>query len=87
VTIGGLHGVVDTINNADKTVVIDSDGIYLTFNLGAIRNVTPGNGAAAVENNQPAAATTDDTASDSAADTTASDDSSDKQTDDSAKNE
>ena len=41
VTIGGLHGVIDSIDNDAKTVVIDSDGIYLTFNLGAIRDVKP----------------------------------------------
>lgn len=46
VTIGGLHGVIDTINKTDKTVVIDSDGIYLTFNLGAIRTVEPTSAAA-----------------------------------------
>lgn len=41
VTIGGLHGTIDSIDNEAQTVVIDSDGIYLTFNLGAIRDVKP----------------------------------------------
>lgn len=41
VTIGGLHGVIDSINQDKKLVVIDCDGVYLTFNLNAIRNVTP----------------------------------------------
>lgn len=36
VTIGGLHGVVDEID--DKKVVLDCDGIYLTFDRTAIRN-------------------------------------------------
>ncbi len=36
VTIGGLHGIVDDIN--DQTVVLDCDGIYLTFDRSAIRN-------------------------------------------------
>lgn len=39
VTIGGLHGVIDSIDQQAGTVVIDSDGIYLTFNLNAIRGV------------------------------------------------
>ncbi|KRM32468.1 hypothetical protein FC83_GL000333 [Agrilactobacillus composti DSM 18527 = JCM 14202] len=41
ITIGGLHGVIDTLDNDAKTVVIDSDGVYLTFNLSAIRQVEP----------------------------------------------
>ncbi|BBF73711.1 preprotein translocase subunit YajC [Lacticaseibacillus paracasei] len=37
ITIGGLHGVIDSIDQQAGTVVIDSDGIYLTFNLSAVR--------------------------------------------------
>jgi len=44
VTIGGLHGKIDEINEDKQTVVIDADGIFLTFNLSAIRTVD--NGAA-----------------------------------------
>lgn len=36
VTIGGLYGIVDEID--DKKVVLDIDGIYLTFDRSAIRN-------------------------------------------------
>ena len=36
VTIGGLYGIVDEID--DKKVVLDIDGIYLTFERGSIRN-------------------------------------------------
>ena len=36
VTIGGLYGIVDEIN--DQKVVLDIDGIYLTFDRSAIRN-------------------------------------------------
>ncbi|RXT59099.1 preprotein translocase subunit YajC [Lacticaseibacillus chiayiensis] len=39
VTIGGLHGVIDSTDQQAGTVVIDSDGIYLTFNLSAVRGV------------------------------------------------
>ena len=36
VTIGGLYGIVDEID--DKKVVLDIDGIYLRFERGAVRN-------------------------------------------------
>lgn len=39
VTIGRLHGVVDEINEVDKTVTLDCDGIYLVFDLSAIAQV------------------------------------------------
>ena len=35
VTIGGLHGVIDELN--ETTVVLDCDGIYLTYERAAIR--------------------------------------------------
>lgn len=61
VTIGRLHGVVDEINEADKTVTLDCDGIYLVFDLSAIAQVKqPAVTAAAtatnnnVTNEQPA---------------------------------
>ncbi|WP_407647504.1 preprotein translocase subunit YajC [Bombilactobacillus apium] len=40
VTIGGLHGTIDSMNDADQTVVLDCDGIYLTFSRSAIRAVS-----------------------------------------------
>lgn len=39
VTIGGLHGVVDEINDTNKTIVLDCEGIYLTFERRAIARV------------------------------------------------
>ncbi len=39
VTIGGLHAVVDSINDADQTVDLDVDGVYLTFSRTSIRSV------------------------------------------------
>lgn len=39
VTIGGLHGVIDEVNDADKTVIIDCDGIFLTFERRAIARI------------------------------------------------
>lgn len=41
VLVDGLHGKIDSINDKDKTVVIDADGIYLTFSRLAIRQVLP----------------------------------------------
>lgn len=41
VLVDGLHGKIDSINNNDKTVVIDADGILLTFSRMAIRQVKP----------------------------------------------
>ena len=38
-TIGGLHGVVNEINQNDKIITIDCDGVYLDFDLQAIKNV------------------------------------------------
>ena len=39
ITIGRLHGIVDEINHDNKTVVLDCEGIYLTFDLQAIAEV------------------------------------------------
>ncbi|MCK8624675.1 preprotein translocase subunit YajC [Apilactobacillus xinyiensis] len=40
VTIGRLHGVVDAIDQDKKTVSLDCDGIFLTFDLNAIASVS-----------------------------------------------
>ncbi|KAI3473407.1 hypothetical protein Pfo_031656 [Paulownia fortunei] len=39
VTIGGLHAVVDSVDNAAKTVDLDAEGVILTFELSAIRTI------------------------------------------------
>ncbi|MGB3160772.1 MAG: preprotein translocase subunit YajC [Carnobacterium sp.] len=39
VTIGGLHGIIDELNEADKTVVINCEGIFLTFERRAIARI------------------------------------------------
>lgn len=41
VLVDGLHGKIDSINTKDRTVVIDADGIYLTFSKMAIRQIIP----------------------------------------------
>lgn len=42
VTIGGLHGVLSEVNEAEKTVTIDCEGVYLVFDKAAIKTVKPG---------------------------------------------
>lgn len=39
VTIGGLHGVIDEVNPEANTVVLDCEGIYLTFERRSIARV------------------------------------------------
>lgn len=51
ITIGRLHGVVDEVNSAKRTVTLDCEGIYLTFDLSAIASVVR------PDANQPAATT------------------------------
>lgn len=41
ITIGGLYGTVDEVDTDKSTVVLDVDGVYLTFELSAIRTVLP----------------------------------------------
>lgn len=41
ITIGRLHGTIDEVNNENKTVVLDCEGIYLTFDIAAIATVLP----------------------------------------------
>ncbi|MBP2623668.1 preprotein translocase subunit YajC [Streptococcus oricebi] len=41
VTIGGLYGVIDEVNQDNQTVVLDVDGVYLTFELSAIKTILP----------------------------------------------
>lgn len=41
VTIGGLHGVINEINNEDLTIFIDCEGIILEFDRAAIKTVKP----------------------------------------------
>ena len=41
ITIGGLYGTVDEVNTDKRKVVLDVDGVYLTFELTAIKTVLP----------------------------------------------
>ena len=60
VTIGRLHGKVDTVNKDDRTVTLDCEGIYLTFDMVAIARV--------VKRDTDASAAEQSTADDQAAD-------------------
>ncbi|HEM5292166.1 TPA: preprotein translocase subunit YajC [Streptococcus suis] len=59
VTIGGLFGIVDEID--DKKVVLDVDGVYLTFERGAIRNRVASSGTTSAVVEEVAVGTTEAT--------------------------
>ncbi|MBO0449479.1 preprotein translocase subunit YajC [Enterococcus sp. MJM12] len=42
VTIGGLHGVLSEVDETNKTVTIDCEGVFLVFDKQAIKSITPG---------------------------------------------
>ena len=66
ITIGRLHGVVDEINEAEKTVTLDCDGIYLVFDLSAIASVKQPAVAAPAANNDTTTTANDDHKDDAA---------------------
>lgn len=39
ITIGGLYGVIEEVNDVNETVVLDCEGVYLTFTRQAIARV------------------------------------------------
>ena len=41
ITIGGLYGTVDEVDPETGKILIDVDGVYLTFELAAIKKVLP----------------------------------------------
>ncbi len=83
VTIGRLHGVVSEVNEEEKTVTLDCEGIYLTFDLVAIQRVVSAKSASQTAtkttNDQPEASKEDQASQatpekEAAADDTATDD-------------
>lgn len=69
VTIGRLHGVVDEINEAEKTITLDCDGIYLVFDLSAVAQIKqPGIAPAATTDTKTNSAKTDEAPTSDAAD-------------------
>lgn len=49
VTVGGLHGVIDEVNRSADTIVLDCEGVYLTFELRAVSRVVEESSQAAAE--------------------------------------
>ena len=49
ITIGGLYGTVDEVDTEKRTIVLDVDGVYLTFELDAIKTVLPLKESASLE--------------------------------------
>lgn len=58
VTIGRMHGKIDSINKADRTVTLDCEGIYLTFDMVAIARVIKRAGSETVASASDAAQST-----------------------------
>ncbi len=69
VTIGRMHGKIDSINKADRTVTLDCEGIYLTFDMVAIARVVKRAGSETPANEPVSAATPASSAAESTADT------------------
>ena len=75
VTIGRMHGKIDSINKADRTVTLDCEGIYLTFDMVAIARVIKRADAPASEvpqDNKAVASSAADSSADASADSAAS---------------
>ena len=60
ITRGGLHGVIDSIDKANKTITLDCDGIFLLFSLSAIGSVQPAPQSEAITDEQPVEEKADD---------------------------
>lgn len=76
VTIGRMHGKIDSINREDRTVTLDCEGIYLTFDMVAIaRVVKPADTAETKSEDEPAEEATEkeETSSDTKEELAASD--------------
>lgn len=39
VLISGLHGKIDSVDDEAKTLTVDADGVYLTFDQSAVRTI------------------------------------------------
>lgn len=71
VTIGGMYAVVDEVDNDSKKIILDVDGVFLPFELTAIKRVVAkGDSASSLPEESAEAIETSDTvdASDKASD-------------------
>ncbi|MGT2866685.1 preprotein translocase subunit YajC [Streptococcus fryi] len=48
ITIGGLYALVDEVDLANKKIVLDVDGVYLTYELYAVKTVVSKSAASSV---------------------------------------
>ncbi|AND79961.1 MULTISPECIES: preprotein translocase subunit YajC [Streptococcus] len=62
VTIGGLYGIIDEIDTDKKQMVLDVDGVYLTFELSALKTVITKASAVTEETAEAAEVSADDAA-------------------------
>ncbi|MGT2884367.1 preprotein translocase subunit YajC [Streptococcus ferus] len=65
VTIGGLYAIVDEVDTANQKIVLDVDGVYLTYELGAVKSVIAKGGQASDATETDDAIETEDNTSDS----------------------
>ncbi|MCH4167849.1 MAG: preprotein translocase subunit YajC [Streptococcaceae bacterium] len=45
ITIGGLHGVLSELDEANNTITLDCEGVYLEFDRAAVKTVKPSTSA------------------------------------------
>ena len=53
VTVGGLHGIIDEVDRTANTIVLDCEGVYLTFELRSVSRVVEESSQIAAESYQP----------------------------------
>ncbi len=64
VTLGGIKGTIASIDRDNKEVVVDCDGIYLTFDLNFIRKASSKDNVKESDNKNKPAVKSDDKADD-----------------------
>ena len=60
VTIGGLYGLIDEIDVDNQKMILDVDGVYLTFELSAIKRIVAKADQVITEKESVEEATTDE---------------------------
>ena len=60
VTIGGLYGLIDEIDVDNQKMILDVDGVYLTFELSAIKRIVAKADQVITEEESVEEATTDE---------------------------
>ena len=60
VTIGGLYGLIDEVDVDNQKMILDVDGVYLTFELSAIKRIVAKADQVITEEESVEEATTDE---------------------------